>query len=539
MPNELKLPLHRATFDPTFYCAIIFVAGLILLEEYFFAAGYREFIAQAPLGIFSLKLNFITQATIEVIILFVFVRESFLARIGLRIVYVLLLAVPLVTQYAYLSSLGRYITSLDFSLLGTSISDFKAALRLYVSWGFLAPVLVYISLLTYLRKNRRKSDIIAFIFVLLCILTFAFKPIRYSFTSQSLVDLNFGSSILRFYETALQRLVFSKFADSRDSLPTIQSNNNNSNLLIVIDESIRADHLSINNYSRETTPYLEYLAANGYLKNFGIAVAGATCSPLSNAMLITGVRPSKTSLKESSIRPTIFQYAKALNYKTTYIDAQSDILWTGLKNEDLAYIDKRIRSSELGAEVYRDYTAAQIIKDILSNSSKNLILLNKRGVHFMYEDSYPKGETIWAPMPPNGDYINFPSLVINPYDNGIRFALDGFFRRLLANPRELLAHTNIIYTSDHGQTLFENGESWSHCNYKPIEAAVPMFILSSKYSNFKKIDRAAHFSVLPTLSMMGVVNLDSDIMKHSLVGDQIDTICPCFVSGALSLVCSC
>ena len=62
--------------------------------------------------------------------------------------------------------------------------------------------------------------------------------------------------------------------------------------MLIIDESIRPDHLSLNGYKRATTPYLEELARQpGLVHNWGAAASGATCSQLSNALMITGVTP--------------------------------------------------------------------------------------------------------------------------------------------------------------------------------------------------------------------------------------------------------
>ena len=62
------------------------------------------------------------------------------------------------------------------------------------------------------------------------------------------------------------------------------------NIVLVIDESIRGDHLSVNGYKRETTPFLDALSQEDSFYNWGLAVAGATCSHPSNSLILTGVR---------------------------------------------------------------------------------------------------------------------------------------------------------------------------------------------------------------------------------------------------------
>ena len=165
-----------------------------------------------------------------------------------------------------------------------------------------------------------------------------------------------------------------------------------------------------------------------------------------------------------------------MNYHTYYLDAQTDYLWNGLSAADLATLDGWLTVREFGADEERDLRAADWIRERVRSTSGNFIVLNKKGVHFLYEQSYPPGQEIWSPIPT--DYHTQPELVRNAYDNGIRYNVDEFFAHLLPDPADAsLQNTVYVYTSDHGQTLFEGGVSWLHCNYTKVEATVPLLIL--------------------------------------------------------------
>jgi arylsulfatase A-like enzyme len=62
------------------------------------------------------------------------------------------------------------------------------------------------------------------------------------------------------------------------------------NILLIVIDAVRADHLSCYGYPRPTTLGLEELAANGIL--FGRAFATAPWTPPSHASLFTGTYPS-------------------------------------------------------------------------------------------------------------------------------------------------------------------------------------------------------------------------------------------------------
>jgi arylsulfatase A-like enzyme len=90
-------------------------------------------------------------------------------------------------------------------------------------------------------------------------------------------------------------------------------------------------------------------------------------------------------------------------------------------------------------------------------------------------------------------------LVKNAYDNGILYNVNTFFTRLLPDPAHFPTNTLILYTSDHGQTLFENGADWLHCNNTRAEASVPLLVLGQLKTEPDTTYPASHSSILPTL----------------------------------------
>ena len=65
----------------------------------------------------------------------------------------------------------------------------------------------------------------------------------------------------------------------------------NPNILLIVMDAVRADHLSCYGYKRPTTPFLEEMAADGVI--FDNAFAAAPWTPPSHASLFTGTYPSK------------------------------------------------------------------------------------------------------------------------------------------------------------------------------------------------------------------------------------------------------
>lgn len=286
------------------------------------------------------------------------------------------------------------------------------------------------------------------------------------------------------------------------------------NIVLIIDESVRGDRLSINGYHRQTSPYLEWLDERGLVHNWGTAVAAATCSMMSNAVILTGV----SSLPEDESRlpeyATFFQYAKAMGYQTHYFDAQTKYLWTGLRVDDLQYVDHWINVTTLGIDHEADFRAADEIHRLIHQSSGNFIVLNKKGVHFHYNDMYPLEEAVWTPIPARKVYDD-PVMVSNTYDNAVLYNVDNFFRRLIPD-LQAIEQAIFLYTADHGQTLIENGEYWSHCGETRNEALVPLLLIGPLELSPNTMYRASHYNIFPTLLDLMGVPLEARVRHYPL-----------------------
>jgi glucan phosphoethanolaminetransferase (alkaline phosphatase superfamily) len=269
--------------------------------------------------------------------------------------------------------------------------------------------------------------------------------------------------------------------------------------VFIVDESIRADHLSVNGYERPTTPYLEELAQRGVLHNWGSAVSGATCSRESNNLLLTGITALPDTTQQIQRQPSIFQYAKAMGYTTHYLDSSNPNFWNGTKN-DLRFIDHWENATRFadGALYDADMRLAQHTRSVLE-STGNVIWINKRGVHFVYNNTFPHAEAQWTPIM-NGyaHDLAHREEIRNSYDNGVRYNAETFWRSLITDPA-VLKHTVVVYTSDHGQTLAEHGEGWSHCKDTRNEALVPLFLLTDGDYPFDPQYRASHANIFATL----------------------------------------
>jgi glucan phosphoethanolaminetransferase (alkaline phosphatase superfamily) len=299
------------------------------------------------------------------------------------------------------------------------------------------------------------------------------------------------------------------FNAPRTVLKPIADTHPRNNIVFIVDESVRGDHLSLNGYGTKTTPLLDELSKKGLLKNWGIAAAGGTCSVQSNNLLLTGMRIEPDPKFTLYRLPTVFQYARMMGYRTYLFDGQTANLWLG-KPGDLEVIDHKFVPEDLHVERKRDTDAsiALRINTLVQGSIGNFIWVNKAGVHKPYTDAYPNES---GERPDNSWFVWYDKSaqrdeLVRTYDKAIEYNSRTFFENLLPslNPAP---NTIYIYTSDHGQTLMENGATVSHCSDTKLEAIVPLFLIADS-SVMPRADTgfaASHANIFPTiLDLMNV-----------------------------------
>ena len=296
-------------------------------------------------------------------------------------------------------------------------------------------------------------------------------------------------------------------------------------VILIVDESIRADILGINGYAKDTTPYLRSLRAG--IVNFGLAASSSNCSDYSNLILRTGLRkediPDET--QDSLKMPSIWQFTRKAGFSNVYLDAQSAEEWANYQNfmnaNEASFVDELVRVRQ--KVVYEsDEVARKKLMDLLKRPGKTFVMLNKYGLHFPYFRSYPKEYSFFNPALGPGEPMNDREKSLNSYMNGIRWSVDDWFKGLLSNSGDFEPYV-IIYTSDHGQNIVDDGTLATHCRPRAnrFEGIVPMMVFSNDDSiieGFRAVqsteyNKTNHFQIFPTLLRLAGYN-GSWISKH-------------------------
>lgn len=494
----------------TFYTIVYCLIQISLEETLFFAYHYQFWIDAFFEGVGVTKNGIgpnITPLAGQLSLAFVPVSAlivwlTFSSTRSYKILYFILFSIGSLAQFGYWNAVDRFFSVQDFYTgLSVPIELMLDSVKLFFSPLALVTIAIYGLFLLFVRSPspRKVGGLVS-----ICGLIIVSGILSYR-----LQELNFATfPVPAFYRSLVQVALTQQdnSAAVRESVEYQHPQKPTNNIVYIIDESIRADHLSLYGYERQTTPKLDTLAKQGKLIYWPEVISASTCSVAANATLISGIQNLPDKERRIYKNPTLFHYAEAMGYSTHYLDASSPRLWNSLSGEDLLIMDEYVNSVDL---LYpnleeSDGILAELVKERLNTGLGHFIVLNKTGVHFPYEKTYPESATVWTNAPPGEIEPNHFN-TINHYDNGILWNSDLFFNTLLDGLQGDLENTTIIYTSDHGQNLGEIKSPEPHCGRSKYEVQVPLVLIGEYPANIDTSFQAHHINIFPTiLDLMGV-----------------------------------
>jgi len=257
--------------------------------------------------------------------------------------------------------------------------------------------------------------------------------------------------------------------------------------------------------------------------NYGYAASITNCSTETNVTLRYG-GTRENYLTYVSTMPSIWSYAKEAGLATVYIDGQREngVLQNQMTDEELKSIGTFIQFDGVPLE-QRDMAIAEKLIGLSRNDTAEFIMVNKIGAHFPVHDKFPDSHAVFKPMLPRGFFTDIGDTgsregfagdkdawlrYRNSYRNTVLWNVGTFFQRLLsAKTRKSV----IVYTSDHGQNLHEDGSPGtnSHCSSEPkfIEGMIPIVVIEDKELDTLNWDEhvvqnrnsTSHYNIFPTL----------------------------------------
>jgi len=294
------------------------------------------------------------------------------------------------------------------------------------------------------------------------------------------------------------------------------------NVIIVLEDALRADHMSCYGYFRETTPVKDKFIKNGvlFLNAFSQTTkTGSSCPTIMTSLYstATGVWSSSDMLDCKYL--TLAEIMRSQGFATaSFILNGNAGAWNGLHQGFSNLFDVET----IGWRAEKIYGGKKLYEWLESNIDRNFfIYLHLLDPHCPYNPPPPFDS--WYRQMPLGNillkklehvdpkWIKAPTLEGRRllYDGEIRYN-DFYFERFLEKLREykLLHDTLIIFIADHGEHLGEHG-LWSHNPPGYIQVLhVPLLMVYPKRlpKDVKIIQPVQLIDIMPTV--LELANID-------------------------------
>lgn len=265
------------------------------------------------------------------------------------------------------------------------------------------------------------------------------------------------------------------------------------NVLLIIVDALRADHLSTYGYNLSTSPNLTRWAASGVL--FENAVAPSSWTLPSHASILTGRYPTEHHAGEDDWRldnryPTLGEDFEKNGYRTAAFSGNFLLFCRrvgfgrGFQHFEDASLVERLTGTNLGRHIHNRLATMGLIANVPGR--QDAAVISKNALHWIESDSRPFFVTVnyfdvHEPfMPPRSYFQRFSSVrhpmnqyhwqpdvqlppdqlqrLVAAYDASIAYVDDqlGHFLSQL-DQRGILKNTVVVITSDHGQEFQEHG----------------------------------------------------------------------------------
>lgn len=299
-------------------------------------------------------------------------------------------------------------------------------------------------------------------------------------------------------------------------------------LVVVVGETARADHFSINGYKRSTTPNLQRLLSEnkaGRLFNFSNVTSCGTATAVSVPCMFSMMSRNSYNDREANYSENVLDVAQRVGINTLWIDNNS-----GCKGVCERIYSESIRDCPQGncSDVMLVDKLRQKVKTF-DHAKDNLVVLHQLGSHGpeYYKRSQESQKKFSPECTTNQFQTCTPKSIINAYDNSI-VATDV----MLAETIDFLAslqnsyNTALLYISDHGESLGEDGVYLHGLPYVIAPAAqthVPMMLwLSTAFIKSHQINaqclvkksqrKLSHDDLFPTL--FHLLNISSQVLTN-------------------------
>jgi len=427
-----------------------------------------------------------------------------------------------------LSLVYEYLTQIPLLLRILPVSTFSAylilccVLTIYVSLFFLFRKISTTSFTAFLdahllgkRWHARHSVGLGLLvlagYTYLAVSVVQAAP-QYKFWKEPFTDFYLPSNHVPADMNPQRLYVAQQDRQSRQVYPKPKLLPNTPNVILILVDSLRPDHMGVYGYHRPTTPFLSQLHASGHLRTVQLAVS--TCPNTYCGVLSMFTSKPYRDISDDNFK--IYDLLRDLGYTVHFIVAGSHRNWYNL---DRAY----------GTEInsFFDYRHTQLSANddqILIEGVERLAPFAKTPAFFYFHLM-----SVHVTGLAKEEYSRFQPVTIsegsllkirtNRYDNSVLQA-DAHIQKIMKKLEErgYLDNSLVVITSDHGENLGEDGDLPDHgWNLHQHQIRIPLLIYDRTSTVYQDLAFARQIDIAPTISARLGLPLPSVWSGHSLL----------------------
>ncbi len=414
-----------------------------------------------------------------------FVAATFIRQDSLRYIFLAFVFLVNAFQMGHLSYFGTQLLPNEIYLFITQFHEVQGTLLAEAEHVFIPLLFTLVPAFAGLFVFKRTRDLYGskILGILFCAY-FIYNPARTFVTgntwgrqpsTEELSGMNVYLSFSYFLGRILPKKLFrgSSAGEKNTSSSLSLTDTRESHwdhVVFILGESLTPQHMSLFGYERPTTPFLlSQVNDPNFLHRRGLS--GGVSTDIAVAFFLNMGFGEAGSLKAAKGPHCLFKLAKAKKFSTHFLSAQSA--------EQLRYIAPYLCASSLDdyrslEDIFPGFTDEQSVDDkillpefekLIRSEERRFIVLHQRGSHAPWvRRSRPENQIF-----PHDSKVNY-------YDNSV-IEFDLFMRRL----HELLRRSDkkilVVYASDHGEALGENGK-WGHGTLSRQSFEIPLLVVS-------------------------------------------------------------
>jgi lipid A ethanolaminephosphotransferase len=263
-------------------------------------------------------------------------------------------------------------------------------------------------------------------------------------------------------------------------------------VVLVVGETARAREFSLNGYERKTNPLLEYDGVVSFTRAFACGTSTADSLPC----MFSFYNRSEYSVSKAANHENVLDVLSRAGVRVLWRDNNAGCKGVCLRveEEDLSHAQETGYCN--GEECFDEVLLDRLEERIEETDGDILIVLHQKGSHGpAYYKRHPSRFSVFAPECSSYSPQNCATNeIVNAYDNTILYT-DYLLHRTIGILRKRFASDNtmLLYLSDHGESLGENGIYLHGLPYMvaPDEQTHVPFIawLSDGYTREHGVDR--------------------------------------------------